>query len=380
MSKFTRRHHIFSGNILKGLLTWGILCLLTFSAVGAISSISIDKKNAHVSLLNMTENINFEFYLALLTAELRPLRSEFEEVLPDRSLYEFLLQLTTQLNRTDLRTLFGNELPGFHPYQQRIIIGQAGTNYSNLPVESSPPLEIVLQEHSIIDSPPNDKNEIIDEINEKTVFIYNTHNRESFLPHLDGVTDPNRAFHAELNVSLISERLKNRLENKGIGAIVDQTDFSQVLREKDWEYWQSYNASRPVVEEAVAQDERITYLFDIHRDSLRKKNTTITIDNVDYAQLFFVIGADFSHNDKNIELARELHERLEAAYPGISRGVVEMGGSGRNGVYNQDLSENAILIEFGGVDNTLEENYQTVDALVEVFSDYYWNAEAVTTQ
>ncbi|WP_212959004.1 stage II sporulation protein P, partial [Bacillus sanguinis] len=42
-----------------------------------------------------------------------------------------------------------------------------------------------------------------------------------------------------------------------------------------------------------------------------------------------------------------------------------------NGVYNQDLSPNALLIEMGGVDNTPEELYASVDALVEAFSHYY---------
>ena len=42
-----------------------------------------------------------------------------------------------------------------------------------------------------------------------------------------------------------------------------------------------------------------------------------------------------------------------------------------NGVYNQDLSPNALLIEMGGVDNTAEELYASVDALVEAFSHYY---------
>src|SRR5699024_6898352 len=113
-------------------------------------------------------------------------------------------------------------------------------------------------------------------------------------------------------------------------------------------------------------------------DSRRKEDTTVTIGGEDYAQLFFVIGADFEGNQKNIELAKTIHQNLEKSYPGLSRGVAEMGGSGRNGVYNQDLSENAILIEFGGVDNSLEELYRTADVLAEVFADYYWNAEQVT--
>lgn len=48
-----------------------------------------------------------------------------------------------------------------------------------------------------------------------------------------------------------------------------------------------------------------------------------------------------------------------------------------NGVYNQNLSGKSILIEFGGVDNTFEELNRSADALADVFSDFYWQAEKV---
>ncbi len=55
-------------------------------------------------------------------------------------------------------------------------------------------------------------------------------------------------------------------------------------------------------------------------------------------------------------------------------------GAGRNGVYNQDVSENALTIEMGGVDNTMEQLYNTTEVFAEVFSEYYWNAEKVSTE
>lgn len=72
-----------------------------------------------------------------------------------------------------------------------------------------------------------------------------------------------------------------------------------------------------------------------------------------------------------------MHELLEKKYPGLSRGTFEKKGVGTNGKFNQDLSENAILIEFGGVDNTFQELYRTAAAVADVFSEYYWQAEKV---
>ena len=36
-----------------------------------------------------------------------------------------------------------------------------------------------------------------------------------------------------------------------------------------------------------------------------------------------------------------------------------------------------MLIEFGGVDNTFEELNRSAEALADVFSEYYWQAEKV---
>ena len=44
-------------------------------------------------------------------------------------------------------------------------------------------------------------------------------------------------------------------------------------------------------------------------------------------------------------------------YYGLSRGIFIKDRKSGNGVYNQDLSPNALLIEMGGVDNTPEELY-----------------------
>lgn len=52
-------------------------------------------------------------------------------------------------------------------------------------------------------------------------------------------------------------------------------------------------------------------------------------------------------------------------------------GAGTNGKFNQDLSQNGLLLEFGGVDNTFEELERTAKVFAEIFSEYYWQAEKV---
>ena len=93
--------------------------------------------------------------------------------------------------------------------------------------------------------------------------------------------------------------------------------------------------------------------------------------------LAFVIGGKNPNHEKNEKLARDLHNLLEKKYKGISWRSYMKKSAGSNGVYNQNLSENAILIEFGGVDNTFEELNRSADALADVFSEYFWQAEKV---
>lgn len=73
-------------------------------------------------------------------------------------------------------------------------------------------------------------------------------------------------------------------------------------------------------------------------------------------------------------MAKTLNQELEKKHPGISRGVLLKGYSDGNGVYNQDISTKAMLLEIGGVDNNLDELDRTVDALSEVLADYYWKS------
>ncbi len=57
--------------------------------------------------------------------------------------------------------------------------------------------------------------------------------------------------------------------------------------------------------------------------------------------------------------------------------VIQKGFQTGNGIYNQDLSGQAILIEVGGVDNTEEELNRSIDALAKAFGEYFWQAEKV---
>ncbi|WP_212924999.1 stage II sporulation protein P [Oceanobacillus sp. J11TS1] len=370
---FSRRSGLY---ILFFISVFLVISLLT--AVQPAYRISSDV------LRNWTKEMDSTIFYHLITMENRAYRQSFpEEGIEMPKLSSVLLQLTSNVKPTDPRSLLGNEIPGFAIFDNKLLMA-SDNDFTHFPIESNPPLEEVLREREAVLTEEEETEETEEIENEKTtgdrnvVFIYNTHNRESFLPHLPNESDPNAAMHGEINITKVSDRLSEALERKGIGTQVDNTDFGQLLNEREMEYHQSYEVSRDVVAEAVAGNKEIQYMFDLHRDALRRDKTTKTIEGEDYAQILFVIGTGHPNYEQNLKVATELHGLIEEAYPGMSRGVFQKDGSGgNNGVYNQDLADSALLIEFGGVDNTMEELYRSADALAEVFSSYYWDAEAV---
>ncbi|WP_052363802.1 stage II sporulation protein P [Geomicrobium sp. JCM 19037] len=124
--------------------------------------------------------------------------------------------------------------------------------------------------------------------------------------------------------------------------------------------------------EAIERNENLEFFLDIHRDSQPRDITTATVNGEPMARLFFVVGTDHPEYERNLNLATEMHYRIEEEYPGLSRGVLERGGSGVDGVYNQDLSPNAMLIEFGGIQNNFEELNRSAEAVGDIIADYIY--------
>ncbi|WP_226036955.1 stage II sporulation protein P [Aquibacillus saliphilus] len=356
---------------------------ILFFFIGLLTTIQPAYRISSNTINEWTRQIEGSSFLYLMRMESKSFELAYPEDNESIDLSDLTFQMATSIKPNDPRSLLGRELPGFEAYDSKIIVAGEGTDYTNLPIESSAPLESVLEEREAT-GVPDEEGTPVEKPKEgqpttgdkNVVFIYNTHNRESFLPHLPDNTSANKVYHSEANITKVSDRLGKSLEANGVGVSVDDTDIGTVLNENNWEYWRSYSASRPIVEQALASNKDLNYVFDLHRDSQRRDVTTMKIDGKDHARLAFVVGEDYS-NDENLKLATELHNKINEKYPELSRTVITQGGSGKNGVYNQDLSSNSIVIEFGGIDNTMEELYRTADLFAEVFSDYYWDAEKV---
>lgn len=374
-------------HLVKMALAFVFFLIGVFAISGAMTSLRPEYRLSSESVNQAAINLNGQVLYRLMGWENHQFLEFMPKDWPQPKLSALMVKLSTNISFDDPRSLLGRELPGFSLFDGRILVAGEGTNYTNMPMESSPPVEVLTSEQEATlknteelakvpqknaDAPPLSTGD------RKAVYIYFTHTRESYLPYLEGVTDPNKAYHSQVNVTKVGDQLKESLERRGIGTTVDKTDVMASLNKKGLSFGRAYQESRPVVEAAMTGDRNLQYFIDIHRDGYRKDKTTIQLNGQSFAKLAFVIGGENANYEKNLALARELHNLLDLRYgKGLSRGIVEKKGASTNGKFNQDLSQNALLIEFGGVDNTFEELNRSADALAEVLSEVYWQAEKV---
>jgi stage II sporulation protein P len=374
--------------IRKLIIVFALGLVMLFVMVGMLTSLKPQYRISSTSLGEVTDELSISSFVHLFSYENHYFKQALSSDIPSPRYFSELFQFATRVNLDDPRSLLGNELPSFYHFDSEIIVAGEGTDYTTIPYESSPPLEVLMAEReasiqnlSDLDKPGGENDSVqppASSTNGKNVvFIYHTHSTESYLPHLKGVTDPDAAFHSKVNITMVGQKLGEELRKRGIGTQVNVEDMNKKLKQKGWNYSRSYEASREVVQSALASNREIQYLFDLHRDSNRREDTTATINGKDYAKIAFVIGGENANYERNQKPAKDLHALINKKYPGLSRGVFTKRGKGTNGKFNQDLSQNAILMEFGGVDNSFQELNRTAEALADVFSEYYWQAEKV---
>ena len=202
------------------------------------------------------------------------------------------------------------------------------------------------------------------EVVEPLVYIYNTHQLEEY--SISGIEE----YGVVPNVMMASYILREKLYEAGISSVVEDNDVSEFLRTNNWNYASSYKVTRFMMEDAKLKNPSLKYFVDVHRDSVNKNISTVTINGKSYAKILFIVGLENENYQANLETTGTVLNLLEENYPGITRGIYKKQGKGVNGVYNQDFNENVFLVEMGGYQNTLDEVLNSTIAFSEVFVKY----------
>ena len=195
------------------------------------------------------------------------------------------------------------------------------------------------------------------------IYIYNSHQGEEY------ASSTLAEYAVAPTVMFADYMFQDVLEKNNYRAIVEEASIKEILNMNSWKYAYSYMASRVLLEDAKNKNPSLKYFVDIHRDSLEKGRTTIEIEGKKFAKTIFLIGLENENYEENLSFTEKINNLLNEKYPGLSKGIYKKGGPGVNGVYNQDFSKRAILIEIGGYENTPSEVLNSVLAFSECFME-----------
>lgn len=191
---------------------------------------------------------------------------------------------------------------------------------------------------------------------EPLIAIYCTHGTESY-----GSTERTKSTLG--GVYQVAQSLQQSLAELG---------YTSVLSDKlhDYPDWSSsYANSLQTIKQIQKQYPSVKVLIDVHRDSsVAGVSTVLATDQGNLAKIMLVVGSnkrlEHPHWQQNLAFAQQIGKELEKIQPGILREVRV-----QNGRYNQHLSTQAILVEIGSTDNTLEQAKASADILTEAIAE-----------
>lgn len=197
-----------------------------------------------------------------------------------------------------------------------------------------------------------------------TVYIYNSHQGEEYQGKaLAG-------YNINPGVMMASYILQDRLAKQNIKALVMEDNLIDYLNLNNMKHNKSYVASRKFLTDALHKNSTFKLIIDLHRDSLPKEKSTTIINNKSCASILFVIGGDNPNHNDNLNVATKINDMIKAKYSTLTKGIIIKSGKGTNGIYNQDLNPNIILMEIGGQNNTIDEVLNTIDLLAPILGEY----------
>ena len=133
-------------HLIKGIIAFVCFLMLIFSISGVLTTLNPEYRPSSSSVKSATTNITGDMLYHLIGQE----NHYFLQGLPDSSqapvLTQYLFKLSTNINLDDPRSLLGRELPAYSLFDTEIPVAGEGTNYTNMPIESAPPLEILQAE------------------------------------------------------------------------------------------------------------------------------------------------------------------------------------------------------------------------------------------
>lgn len=243
------------------------------------------------------------------------------------------------------------------------------SNFINKNIFNSP--DKILKSQILYDKKDSNHKEDIEQVNFSynqnklpKVYLYNTHQGETYSKeYLEN---------SNINPTILMATLmfKDKLENININTLVEESDILEYMKKNNYNHAKSYIASRYFLSNTINKYNSIQLYIDVHRDAALKNVTTTNINNKACARILFVVGLENSNYKKNLDTTNKINNMIKSKYPTLTRGIMKKEGYGVNGVYNQDLNDNIILLELGGNNNNIDEVSNTLDLIVPIIGEY----------
>lgn len=163
----------------------------------------------------------------------------------------------------------------------------------------------------------------------KLIAMYVTHSDESYVP-----TDGTESINGQGGIYDVARQFRDELQSLGIDVILDES--THLPHDSG-----AYRRSRQTAERLLQK--RPDAIIDIHRDGIPDKNEYVcTIEGDPASQVRLLVGKSNQNSEVNREFAKQIKAVADKRYPGLIKDIFIGKGN-----YNQDLSPNAILLEFG---------------------------------
>ena len=202
------------------------------------------------------------------------------------------------------------------------------------------------------------------EVEKPRIYIYNSHQNETYsMKYLE-------EYNITPDVLMASKMLSEKLNNIGIKTIVEENNILEYMYKNNLDHSGSYIASRHYLQNTMNKYNSIELYIDLHRDAISHDTSYININGKDCAKILFVIGLEYDTYQNNLKIVEKINNIINNKYPGLSRGIMKKQGYGVNGIYNQDLNSNVILIEIGGHENNIDEVNNTLDLISTILEEY----------
>ncbi|KPU44130.1 stage II sporulation protein P (SpoIIP) [Oxobacter pfennigii] len=278
------------------------------------------------------------------------MNNEVDDDLHEGNVQSFLGYFT-DVDLKNPQTYLASQIPLLSLSDANVLQGSVGGNLSSIESANEEKISVEITDRNL--EPKLLENVKIDSSKPK-VIIYHTHTTESYIStpanNYEMMGD-HRTTDQNYNVCKVGEEIKKYIESHyGVAVHHDMTlhDYPS--------YEGSYNRSKPTIENLLKQFPDAQYIIDVHRDAFAdseaaRKVMVMDVMGEQASKIMFVVGKSNPHWQENYYSALKLNQKIEELSPGLSKGILVKDRS----IYNQDISNKAILIEVGSDSNTLEE-------------------------